>query len=304
MKITTKITICLALLSIQMSVQSQGITINRDIYGINAWFINVKQTQIPGFAATFESELAAVKASGCRYVRIGGIAPNWDQLYNFHATTFTIGSGSAPRLEYLITKIRQAGMEVIIQVSYNPSCPSYTLQSGYNPLGPLTLQQQATVAANLVDYLNNTWAPANDQDPVQYWIVGNEPDLSLGSCSDPKGYGKATQSDAGFLADYLKAFSTAMKNKYKHIRIIGPEIASFTTDNFGPVNEMMTALISHPAGTHSELQSWEKSLVETQQPASILWILFHFIIIPALRTIQNPWCMEMPRIRRVDLLPS
>lgn len=247
MKKQLSVITALLLLSSTLSF-GQGITINRDIYGINAWYIDAKGAGTSTFAATFESELNAVKASGCRYVRIGGIAPNWDQLYNFNPQNLSIIT-PVNRLEYLITKIREAGMDVIIQVSYNPSCPNYTLQSGYNPLGPLTLQQQATVAANLVDYLNNTWAPANKQDPIQYWIVSNEPDLPLGTCSNPKGYSMASQNEAVNIAGYLKAFSTAMKNKFSSIKIIGPEIASFTTDDNGPVNEMMVALISNPTSS-------------------------------------------------------
>lgn len=40
-----------------------------------------------------------------------------------------------------------------------------------------------------------------------------------------------------------------MKNKFSSIKIIGPEIAAFTTDDNGPVNEMMVALISNPTAS-------------------------------------------------------
>ena len=224
----------------------QGITINRDIYGINAWYIDAKGAGTSTFAATFESELNAVKASGCRYVRIGGIAPNWDQLYDFNNTTLAITN--ATRVVYLCEKVREAGKEVIIQVSYNPSCPNYTLASGYNPLGPLTLQQQATVAANLVEYLNNTLMLK-----IEYWIISNEPDLPLGSCSDPRGLGLTAQTSAGTISTYIKEFSWRMKSKSPGIKIIAAELAQFGTDQgtdgqgnyFNPSHKIMADLVYH-----------------------------------------------------------
>ena len=229
------------LFALSTFVAGQGITINTDIYGVNAWFINVHEANASLFGSHFESQLAAVKASGCKMVRIGGIAPNWDQLYDFDANSLAI-STPVDRLEHLIGKIRDAGMDVIIQVSYAPPtlCPNYVPQSGYSPLAAHTLQQQATIAANLVEHLNNVLGLN-----VLYWSVANEPDLSLGTCTDPHGFGLSAETDAPTIAEYMKVFSTAMKNKHKYIKIIGPELASFSTDVNG--HKMLAALISDPA---------------------------------------------------------
>jgi hypothetical protein len=237
---------CLAFLG---SMKSQGIAIPETYFGNNAWHINFKESDENLFAAGFEAQLAAAKASGVKYFRIGGITPGWDPLYDFNTQTLAVTNYT--RFVYLIEKIRDAGMDVIIQVGVVP--PSFTVacQNGYsptlvNPLSSLSVAQQASVAASLVDYLNNTL-----KLKVMYWSIGNEPDLAIKTCTNPSGYSLGTESDAGEIADYIKTFSAAMKNKYPQIRIMGPEIASFSTDDFGPTNKLMRALISNPSTSAS-----------------------------------------------------
>ncbi|MCE9540053.1 MAG: metallophosphoesterase, partial [Bacteroidetes bacterium] len=79
-------------------------------------------------------------------------------------------------------------MEPIIQVSY------------YNN------KYTASQAAEIVEFINIT----NTRN-VKYWIIGNEPDGSYGNIN------------ATGVANYVKAFSLAMKNKDPSIKIIAPE---------------------------------------------------------------------------------
>ena len=230
------------------NTKSQTVAISPQFYGINAWFINAKDAVVNTFASTFTAQLAAVKASGAEYVRIGGNAPNWDQLYNFNSTNLSINT-PVTRLEYLIEKIRGAGMEPIIQVSVVPptfttTCSVYSSPSGYQALGNLSVDEHATVAANLLDYLNNIL-----HLDLKFWIIANEPDLAIGNCADPQGYSLSAESDAVTIANYIKTFSTHMKDMDPQIQIIGPELASFSTDD--NANKMMAALLSNPTASAS-----------------------------------------------------
>lgn len=92
----------------------------------------------------------------------------------------------------IIDSIRKNGMEPIIQVPFDKY--KYTAQQ----------------AAGIVTYINKTQGRN-----VKYWSIGNEPDL---------GY---SYTNAGQVAAYYKAFSSAMKNVDPSIKIIGPDCAWF-----------------------------------------------------------------------------
>jgi hypothetical protein len=237
------LTICLLAFA---NIKSQTVAISPQFYGINAWYIDATGLGTNTFAATFTAQLLAVKASGVEYVRIGGNAVNWNQLYDFDNT---LAITDPTRIVYLVEKIREAGMEPIIQVSVVPptfttSCSVYNSQSGYEALGNLSVDDQAAVAGNLVHHLNVVLKLG-----LKFWVVANEPDLAIGNCSDPQGYGLSAGSDAATIASYIKTFSTHMKEWDPQIQIIGPEVASFSTDDNG--HDMMAALLSNPTASAS-----------------------------------------------------
>ncbi|MCE9539287.1 MAG: hypothetical protein K8R85_08720 [Bacteroidetes bacterium] len=123
-------------------------------------------------------------------------------------------------------------VQPIIQVGYNPVC-SINGGNAENPLGGLTLDQQAIIAANLVDSINNVEYTSN---PIVYWIIGNEPNKNPKDCGTAEGpsggYGYNSDNSsaafaAGQIAEYIKKFSSKMKAKDASIKIIGPETSYF-----------------------------------------------------------------------------
>ena len=60
------------------------VPIQSSIFGQNAWYINVNPS---ASATTFEDGLEArlpeIAASGVKFMRIGGIGPNWAELGPF-----------------------------------------------------------------------------------------------------------------------------------------------------------------------------------------------------------------------------
>lgn len=231
-------------LFLSAGMQAQ-VAINSQYFGQNAWYIDVTKTLAQDFSAAFDLRLDDIAASGVKFVRIGGIDPNFIPLYTWNAGSLTITTSThVERLKHLIDSIRYHNMEPIIQVGYNPICPTLS------PFLTLTPAQQATIAGNLVNYLNNTVYPSNH---IKNWIISNEPDGPSSNCSAPNGgYGYTGASPnlsthAGNIATYIKAFSTEMKNKDTSITIIGPELATFGNDTVWQGNKLMNALITIPA---------------------------------------------------------
>lgn len=130
-----------------------------------------------------------IKNSNAGIIRFGGIAPDKNMPTNYQYIK-------------MIDSIRAKGMEPIIQVPFRNY--KYTAQQ----------------AAAIVQYINVTKAKH-----VQYWIIGNEPDL---------GYSFTTASQ---VANYIRPFSSAMKNVDPSIKIIGPECAWY---NSGIINGLTT----------------------------------------------------------------
>jgi hypothetical protein len=248
----TLIIAAIAVFTVSRSNGQTGIPISTEFHGVNAWLIRPTQTVVPQFAPDFTPHIGDIVGSGARYVRIGGIATNWEQLYNFHPTTFTITD--ATRLIYLIDKIRAAGMEPIIQVSFAPptltACPVYTPQSLYNALGNLTVDEQAEVAANLVYFLNDPSQGHYKFKPVMFWSIANEPDhahldANNPDCANPSGYSYSSVANATDISNYVLKFAARMKFRDAGIRIIAPELAAFGNDANYSVNKIMNALVTN-----------------------------------------------------------
>jgi hypothetical protein len=210
------------------------VAINPNLYGQNAWWIEAANVSNQNYLWPM------VASSGVKYVRIGGIEFNFFPLYSWTGSYTFTNSAQVSSLTTLINALRSNGLEPIIQVGYDPlaNCPSTS------PLNGISLSNQATIAGNLVAYLNTVVYPGT---PIKYWVIANEPDIST-NCSWPgKGYGWNTTADTTNIANYIKAYSTAMKTADPSISIIGPELASFGNDKFYSVNKIMNALVNNPS---------------------------------------------------------
>jgi hypothetical protein len=215
------------------------ISISPNLFGQNAWWIDNNDTPYPDQLDDLFDDVAS---SGVKYVRIGGIEANFNPLYSWNASTYAVTSTDVERLTGLIDEIRSHGMKPIIQVGYNPTC------SGKDLYG-ISLSNQALIAANVVDRLNNNIYSSN---PIIYWIISNEPDLSSNCSGAGGGFGwsdYATETDD--IANMMKEFSTKMKNADPEIKIIGPELATFGPDKNYDMNKIMNELISAPSNANS-----------------------------------------------------
>ncbi|HEX8514777.1 MAG TPA: T9SS type A sorting domain-containing protein [Bacteroidia bacterium] len=178
------------------SISAQNI-IDRKLFGQNAWYVDIMKIGNPDELDLYWTDL---RASGVTTVRIGGITPNWEfgQL-----TTSTY-----QRLKYLLKKIRQNGMEPIVQVGYDPS----------NAVSP-----QASSIGVVVSDLNSD----SDYDyHVYHWIIANEPDHDVNGHDG--GYGWKTTAQADLIENYIREYSIAMRNSSPTpIKIIGPELSTY-----------------------------------------------------------------------------
>lgn len=142
-------------------------------------------------------------------VYYGKLHKNWNNIKNSKSTFIRFGGIGADKsmptnYQYIkmIDSIRAKGMEPIIQVPFD------------------NWKYSAQQAANIVNFLNKVKGKN-----IKYWSIGNEPDLGYA-------YTNSTQ-----VANYLKAFATAMKNVDPTILIMGPETAWF---NFNIINGLTT----------------------------------------------------------------
>jgi hypothetical protein len=240
--------------------------ISSTLFGQNAWFWQWDNTTVSGtgsFSEGLDQQLQNLANGGVKYVRIGGIDGNFFPLYDFNPTTLAITNIS--RLTHLIDGIRGTNppMQPIIQVSFNPLQNYYDGNTcgDVSSLNNKSQADQATIAANLVNYLNNSTTGVYSSNPITYWIISNEPDLGK-TCSHG-GMDLAAQNNQTFItqsaatiSSYFKEFSKKMKDKDDDIIIIGPELAMFGNDNgqfcsgyCNPSNEIMNQLVSN--GTNS-----------------------------------------------------
>jgi hypothetical protein len=200
------------------SFVSNGQTISTGIFGQNAWWYNSADP------TNLIQYLDEVEASGVKYVRIGGIDANYNPLYSWQ-TNYSVTSTDLDRLRDLIDGIRAHHMEPMIEVGFTPSgrsCPNTNI----------SLSNQALIAANVVDRLNNI-----EGYNIQYWIIANEPDLSPNSSGCGGGFGYDQSSEATSIATYIKEFSSQMKLKDPSIKIVGPETAWY---NWNVIDKLTT----------------------------------------------------------------
>ncbi len=190
-----------------------GQTISTGVFGQNAWWYDASDP------TNLIQYLDEVEASGVKYVRIGGISANFEPLYSWQAN-YSVTATDLDRLRDLIDGIRAHNMEPIVEVGYTPSgrpCPNSSI----------SLANQALVAANVVDRLNNI-----EGYNISYWIIANEPDHDINDNGNDcgGGYEYETAADAQLIAAYIKEFSAQMKLKDNDIKIIAPETAWYNWD--------------------------------------------------------------------------
>lgn len=199
--------------------------ITQDFFSQNAWSTvynnsfnptpsnTVLPTNDPNDA--FVQNIGAVTAMGAHLVRIGGA--NANILGNFVAGAPTYSPLTKQQALYLVIKIRQNGMEPIVQVPYlNPGNTN------------TTLAQAASDAKDMVDYINNQFVNIIPEGKVKYWIIANEPDKDKEPFTNYKigyNYNETDPNSPGNIAAYIKRFAIEMRNADPSIKIIGPELA-------------------------------------------------------------------------------
>src|ERR1043165_2195482 len=75
-----KFLLAMSLFLLPPALQAQ-VSVPSDLFGQNAWYIDNSHTPYPG---NVDALLPDVAASGVKYVRIGGIAANYDPLYDWN----------------------------------------------------------------------------------------------------------------------------------------------------------------------------------------------------------------------------
>ncbi|MBI2722858.1 MAG: T9SS type A sorting domain-containing protein [Bacteroidetes bacterium] len=215
------------------SIFSQA-PVNRRVFGQNAWYINNANNPAANLAGFWKK----IAESGVSYVRIGGIDANFIPLYKWTPGSFAVPSNSVIPLRNVIDSIRKYGMEPIIEVGYVP--PNTCTNSA---LSGVSLQNASTIAANVVDVINNNIYASN---PIKTWVIANEPDLYVQCSPVFKGFGWNNDgaSHADSIAEYIRLFATKMKGKDTSIKIIGPEMATYGTDANYSVNKIMNKLVN------------------------------------------------------------
>lgn len=224
------------LLILAFNLQCQ-VKIKQTLFGQSAWFIDPLNINNPGIWGY----LNKVRLSGVKYIRIGGIGPNFQPPYSWDNTFKTVSSAQAANLKTLIDSIRYYGMEPIITVGYNPICTNNTSQ-----FWNVSRADQAKIAGELVKRINKLDYTSN---PIKYWIIANEPDHGI-TCANNSfgGFGYNTVNHADTIASYIKSYATQMKQQDSTIKIIGPEWSGMGNDTLGnPVTQMMNKLCTNPA---------------------------------------------------------
>jgi len=159
--------------------------ISTHFYGVNAWMPYQIGSHV--FYGSLGNQWPNIDASGAQIMRYGGhgVDEYADPLWS-NSSTSTLAQYLA-----LVDNMKNHGIEPVLQVPVFGSTYS------------------TTDAADIVRYVNITHARG-----VQYWSIGNEPDLSGG----PYGYTTAAQ-----VAAYIRPFASAMKAVDPSIKIVGPD---------------------------------------------------------------------------------
>lgn len=189
------ITIAILFLSCILQNINAQVPIKPTFYGQNYWFTNNSLNGISLNQADFPTSVwSHIIASGAKMVRIGGAGYN----------TGTEKPLIAEVLQYvsMVDAVRKQGCEPIVGVPYNG-------------LDVITGAQQAMEIVRMLNVVHKR--------NVKYFIIANEPGIDY-SRYDYGASNPADQSDADFIASYVKAFSTEMKKIDGSIKIIGPEL--------------------------------------------------------------------------------
>ncbi|MBA3662920.1 MAG: hypothetical protein H0W61_01760 [Bacteroidetes bacterium] len=126
----------------KLSAQQQ---ISQAFYGQNFWIPNLK------FGGQLENYWSEIKASGVKYIRVGG--KDYDGVNMWNNTD----------LSAIIDSIRKKGFEPIIQVPIDKA---------------KNLSQNASFDSSIVVEIN-----VNRAKNIIYWEIGNEPDGSYAGTS-------------------------------------------------------------------------------------------------------------------------
>lgn len=146
--------------------------------------------------------------------RIGGA--NANILGNFVAGAPTYSPLTKEQALFLVIKIRQAGMEPMVQVPY------FNLNNDNSDLA-----NAADRARIMVDYINNQYVHLIPGGKVKYWIIANEPDKHEDENLFKIGYNynEFDPTSPGKIAAYTKRFAVEMRAADPDIKIMGPELA-------------------------------------------------------------------------------
>jgi uncharacterized protein (AIM24 family) len=222
----TIIAICLFVLG-AFQIRSQTQTISTGIFGQNAWWTDRNNY------TSLDNAWPSIRASGVQYVRLGGIEFNFRPLYTFNSSLSITG---ATALTHIINALRANGIEPMVQVGFNTVCATYS-GDPLNPFRGYTTDDQATIAANLVSYLNNPSTGIYKTNPIKYWIISNEPNLGQ-NCNTQWGpSGGFGYNNAYQIAPYIKTFASKMKMSDPNIKIIGPEWTGWNSTALGQLTD-------------------------------------------------------------------
>lgn len=224
--------------------------INRKVFSINAWFINNAD---PNPAANLTGKWKEIAASGVTHVRLGGIDANWLPLYSWSSPSFTVEPflGHVDKLRALIDSCRAYNMEPIIEVGFAPPHTPNTCTT--TPLYGVSISDAAKIAGNVVNAINNTiytnTVQGTPTSKILNWIIANEPDHSIKCPPTDASFGgfnwdNDSLGHADSIANYIRIFSTAMKNKDPDIKIIGPEMAGFSPWTGYSQSKMLKAMVT------------------------------------------------------------
>ncbi len=168
------------------------------VFGVNAFPSNATMSQDgqSGFMLYGAAMRQSVDAMGVTMLRFPG--GSWGEEHTL----------SLDQVDAFLQLAKQTGAAPLIQVRLSGGTP-----------------QQA---AALVDYTNNPKSPLragrSPAMPVQFWVIGNEPDL-IGP----------SYTVADYVRDFI-AYATAMKAVDPLIQILGPEISQYNGPDAPPID--------------------------------------------------------------------
>lgn len=199
---------------IQVTAMAQ--TIPAHFFGQNAWYTRyTNDGQATNTNDHFSTNITEVKNASPYFIRIGGA--NANILGNDPGHPLT-----ASEALFLIKKIRDQGLEPIVQVPY---------LNEDNANSQSVLTDWADKAKKMVDTINNIKVNEIPIGPlgtrkVTYWIIANEPDKHLsGTKKIGYNYNQNDTSSPGKIAKYIKQFAIKMREADPDIKIMGPELS-------------------------------------------------------------------------------